>query len=266
MTRKLIARAFLSSATLVLLLVVGPSGAAAFHEATVHLEVGAWFPSLDAEARSSRLGLQGDLIKDTDIGLDDPDVVITGAATFRLAQRHTIRIEAFGFSVNGSGNTTRTFTFDGKTYPFSTRVESDADVVFGGADYGFDVVHTEPFALGLTLGFRLVAANASIEAPLLGQKGEGELGTALPAIGAVAVLHPIPAPLFRTLALSGRIAAGTIGDGGTFIDVDGGVEWLPIPVLAIRVGYRYFHAEGEHDGDEANIDLSGPYASVTLSF
>ena len=37
-------------------------------------------------------------------------------------------------------------------------------------------------------------------------------------------------------------------------------------MLAIRVGYRYFHAEGEHDGDEAEVDLSGPYASVTLSF
>ena len=53
---------------------------------------------------------------------------------------------------------------------------------------------------------------------------------------------------------------------GSFIDADGGIEWLPIPMLALRVGYRYFHGEGEDDGDEAKVDLSGPYASLTLTF
>jgi hypothetical protein len=82
----------------------------------------------------------------------------------------------------------------------------------------------------------------------------------------VGILHPFPVPILKSLALSGRLTGGTIGDAGSFIDADGGVEWLPIPVLALRIGYRYFHAEGENDGDEAEVDLSGPYASVTLSF
>jgi hypothetical protein len=60
--------------------------------------------------------------------------------------------------------------------------------------------------------------------------------------------------------------AWTIGDRGSFIDADGGIEWLPIPVLAIRVGYRYFYGKGENDGDEAKVELTGPYASLTLAF
>jgi hypothetical protein len=167
--------------------------------------------------------------------------------------------------VDGGGQTDRTFTFDGRTYPVATPVTSEADVAFAGLDYGFDVVHTGQAALGLNIGVRFVGAEASIEAPLVGE-AKGEFETALPALGLVVILHPFPVPLLSSLALSGRISGGTIGDGGTFIDAEGGVEWLPIPLLAIRVGYRYFHAEGERDRDEANVDLYGPYASLTLSF
>ena len=266
MTRKLVVPALLSSAIVAALLLASPTGAAAFHEATIHLEAGGWFPSIDAKARSSSFGVSGDLVTSDEIGLDDPEVVIVGSATLRFAQRHTLRTEAFGFSVDGSKRIDQSFTFDGKVYPIGTQVDSEADVVFGGADYGFDLVHTEIIAIGLTLGVRAVSAKATIESPLLNQKGEGELQVALPAIGIVGILHPFPIPILKSLALSARLTGGTIGDAGTFIDADGGVEWLPIPLLALRLGYRYFHAEGENDGDEAEVDLGGPYASVTLSF
>lgn len=252
-------------ATFVVTLAVAPSPAVAFHEATIHVEGGAWFPTLDSEVRSSRTGFEGDLISDDDVGIDDPDVVFQGGVTFRLAKRHALRIDGFAFGVDGGGQTDRTFTFDGRTYPVATPVTSEADVAFAGLDYGFDVVHTGQAALGLNIGVRFVGAEASIEAPLVGE-AKGEFETALPALGLVVILHPFPVPLLSSLALSGRISGGTIGDGGTFIDAEGGVEWLPIPLLAIRVGYRYFYAEGERDRDEANVDLYGPYASLTLSF
>lgn len=245
----------------------GASTVSAFHEATLHAEAGGWFPSLDAEVRVSTSGLTGDLIRESDIGIDDPDVVFQGGLTFRFLQRHTLRIHGFGFSLDGDALTNKTFNFDGSTYPVSTRVTSEADTAFFGADYGFDLVHTEAAALGLTLGARFLSADASIQAPLLGLEGSGELQAALPAIGVNFILHPFaPVPILKSLALVVRAAGGTIGDGGTFFDVDGGLEWLPIPVLAIRVGYRYFHGEGEDDGKEADFDLSGPYASLTLSF
>ena len=83
--------------------------------------------------------------------------------------------------MDGSERIDQSFTFDGKVYPIGTQVDSEADVVFGGADYGFDLVHTEIIAIGLTLGVRAVSAKATIESPLLNQKGEGELQVALPA-------------------------------------------------------------------------------------
>jgi hypothetical protein len=238
----------------------------AFHEANLHAEGGAWFPTLEVEMRSSREGLDGTLITEKDLNVDDPDYVLQGAITLRLAGRHTIRAEGFGFSVEGSGPLSRTFNFDGDTFPVSTIVSSEAEVAVFGADYGFDLVHTEVLALNLTLGARFVTGEASIRAPLLGREGKGELSTAMPAVGLGVIVHPFPIPLLQSLALSARIAGGTIGDEGSFIDAEGGVEWLPIPILALRIGYRYFWGKGERDRDEAEITLMGPYASVTLSF
>jgi hypothetical protein len=249
-----------------MVLLLLPSPARAFHEATVHVEAGAWFPSLDAEARSSRFGIAGSRVTEGDLSLDDPDFVPSGAVTFRLAGRHTLRIDAFALSVDGSGPTNRSFTFDGRTYPVSTTVSSEADVVFAGVDYGFDLVHTEQAALGLTLGVRFVSAKASIKAPALDQEGKGEFQTALPALGLMVVLHPIPVPPFASLSLTARLSGGTIGERGSFIDADAGIEWLPIPLLAIRAGYRYFRGQGQEGGDEADVGLSGPYASLTLAF
>ena len=266
MKRRVVARTLLLSAMLAAMGAVPARPASAFHQATVHLEAGGWFPSLDAEAKSSAFGLTGSVVTNDDLGIDDPDVVLTGAVTFRVAERHTIRIDGFGFSVDGSRLSGSTFTFDGNTYPIGTPITSEADVLFAGADYGYDLLHTEQVAIGLTLGIRYVSAEASIKAPLLNQEGKGELQAPLPAVGLVIVVHPIPVPLFSSLALTGRLSGGTIGARGSFIDADAGIEWLPIPVLALRVGYRYFHGEGEDGGDEAKIDLSGPYASVTIAF
>jgi hypothetical protein len=259
----------LSLGVLVLLVAVlgpVPRPAGAFHEATVHVEAGAWFPSLDAEARSSSAGVPGDLVTNEDLGIGDPDVVPQGAVTFRLVKRHTIRVDGFAVSVDGDQRIDRTFTFDGFTYPVTTRVTSEADVAVFGAEYGFDLIHTDAVALGLTLGARFVSAEAKIQAPDLGQEGKGELQTALPAIGVGVVLHPFPAPPFASLAVTGRLSGGTIGNQGSFIDADAALEWLPIPLLAIRVGYRYFRAKGEDGGDEADVTLMGPYASLTLAF
>jgi hypothetical protein len=251
---------------LALALGILPHHAAAFHEANVHVEAGVWFPSLDAEARSSSFGLDGTLVTESDLGLDDPDFAPVGAVTFRLVQRHTLRIEGFAVSVDGSRQLGRSITFDGRTYPIGTGVTSEADVVFAGVDYAYDLVHMSQFALALSLGARFVSAEASVSAPILNQKGQGEFETALPALGIRMLLHPIPAPLFSSLALTARLAGGTIGDEESFIDADAGIEWLPIPILAIRVGYRYFKGQGEHDNDEADVTLSGPYASLTIAF
>ena len=120
-----------------------------------------------------RGGLEGDLISDDDVGIDDPDVVFQGGVTFRLAKRHALRIEGFAFGVDGGRQTDRTFTFDGRTYPVATPSRPRPTSPSAAWIYGFDVVHTGLAALGLNIGVRFIGAEASIEAPLLGEaKGE----------------------------------------------------------------------------------------------
>ncbi|MGH7268261.1 MAG: hypothetical protein ACREMB_25865 [Candidatus Rokuibacteriota bacterium] len=236
----------------------------AYHESAVHLEPRLWFPSLSAEVQSSSDAVAGDVITDTDLDLDDP-VSPGGVVTLRVG-RHSLRVEGFGLSTDGDTRIDRTFSFAGRTYTVNSRVESEFDATVAGADYGFDVVQTGPLALGLTLGARVVDAEARLRAPELGFDSESEVRAVVPAVGAFLVAHPAPVPPFSSLALTLRVSGFTIGDRGEYLDVEGAAEWLPIPVLALRVGYRFVHGKGEEDDDRGEFDLAGPYVGLTLAF
>lgn len=209
--------------------------------------------------------LAGTTVTNDDLGWGDPDVPPGGAATFRLG-RHSFRFEGFGVDVEGDGPLSRTIDFDGQCYSIGSQVSSEASATFFGADYGFDLVHNDLMGLGLTLGARFVSTEAKLTAVSLGIHGLGEVDALMPAIGVKLVMHPLPVPLLASLALVGRLVGGYLPDIGQFVDAEEGVEWLPIPVLALRAGYRYFHASGEDGNNEAQITLSGPYVSVTLAF
>ncbi len=247
-------------------LVVGWQGPVeAHHDSTVHLELRVWFPRLDAEVQSSRGDVTGDVITESDLALDDP-VVPVGAAVFRFARRHSIRFEGFALSSAGDTRVDRTFAFGGRTYTASSRVLSDFDARVFAGDYGFDVVHGGPIALGLTLGARVVDFDARLRAPDLGFASEVSVTAVVPAVGAVLIAHPVPVGPFASLAVVLRLSGLSIGSRGEFFDVDVGAEWLPLPFLSVRVGYRLVHGRGEEDDDRAKFDVSGPYAGVTVAF
>jgi hypothetical protein len=247
------------------LAVAAPEPVAAFHDATLHVEGRAWFPSLSAEVRASKGAIPGTNVTDSDIGLADPDWVPGLAATLRFGP-HTLRVEGFGLEATGDAPLARSVIFDGVVYPAGVRAVSDFDVTVFSADYGFDLVHTPPFALALTVGVRFVSADARLKAPSLGLDQKASFDGAVPALGLLITAHPFPVPPFSSLSLYGRASGMTIGDRGSYFDVEAGVEWLPIPVLAVRGGYRYVHGEGEDGGDRAEFTLSGPFVGLTLSF
>jgi hypothetical protein len=236
----------------------------AYHDSVVHVEPRLWFPSLSAEVQSSTDALAGDVITDSDLDLDDP-ISPGGVVTLR-AGRHSLRVEGFGLSTDGNTRIDRTFSFAGRTYTVNSRVESEFEATVAGADYGFDVVHTGPLALGLTLGGRLVDAEARLRAPELAFESQSEVRAVVPAVGAFLVAHPAPVPPFSSLALTLRVSGFTIGDRGEYLDIEAAAEWLPIPVLALRAGYRFVHGKGEEGDDRGEFDLAGPYVGLTLAF
>lgn len=248
----------------VLAVLAAPHDVAAYHETTVHLEPRIWFPTLSAEVQSSREGLTGDVLTDSDLALDDP-VAPGGVATLRFG-RHTLRVEGFGVSSDGDTRVDRTFNFGGRTYTVASRVVSEFDARVLAADYGYDVVRLEALALAVTLGARIVDADAKLTAPDRGFSAEASFQGVVPAVGLAVVAHPAPIPPFSSLALVFRLSGLTIGDRGEFFDLEGAAEWLPLPNLALRAGYRFVHGKGKEGGDRAKFDLSGPYVGATLSF
>ena len=267
MTRRVLVRTLVLSAMLAATSGLPARPASAFHQATVHVEATAWFPNLEAEARSSEFGVAGSLVTSDDLGIEDPDVVLQRGGHVpdrRSATRSGST--AFGFSVDGSNRIDRTFTFDGERLP------------------GRDLGHlrgrrrcSSARSTATTWFTRSGRPRADPRGPVrLGQgldrgaapRSGGQGGVPGSAAGRGAGLRPASLPGAPVLVArpDRQLSGGTIGEQGSFIDADGGIEWLPIPILALRVGYRYFHGEGEDGGDEAKIDLSGPYASLTFTF
>lgn len=258
-------RCYVAGAALWLTLTLAaPGGVSAYHETTVHLEPRVWAPELSAEVQSSRDFLVGDVITERDLDLDDP-VVPGGVLTLRLL-RHTLRVEGLVVSSEGDTRVNRTVTFAGETFSVDSRVLSEFDARVLAVDYGFDLVHEGPFALALTLGARFIDADATLRAPDEGVAGAASLRAIVPAVGVALVVHPVPAPPLSSLALTLRASGLSIGDRGTYYDVEGAVEWLPLLTVAVRVGYRFVHGDGEEGADRAEFDLAGPYVGVTLGF
>lgn len=255
------------STALLVLAAWAPPAAEAFHDRVFHAEARAWFPRLDAEVRSSTSALAGTAITEADLGLDDPDIAPGAAVMVRLLPRLTLRVEGFTAEASGDTRVARTFNFAGETYTVASRVVSDVDATLIAADLGFDVIHTGPVALAVHLGARFADVEARLQAPDLGLGGRVTADEVGPAVGVSLILHPMPAvPLLSSLALVGRVHGFTLGDRAWLIDAEAGIEWLPLPLLAVRAGYRHLRGEWEDGGDRAELELSGPFVGLTLRF
>ena len=55
-------------------------------------------------------------------------------------------------------------------------------------------------------------------------------------------------------------------DGNSFLDVDGQIEFSPIPLVGIFAGYRYLDLEVDESGVFIDATLDGPYAGALVRF
>jgi hypothetical protein len=83
---------------------------------------------------------------------------------------------------------------------------------------------------------------------------------------------PIP-----TIGVRGRVAfadflgvAGRAGymeySGNSFLDVDAQVEFSPVPLVGLFVGYRYLDIDIDEDDVMIDAGFDGPYAGAMIRF
>lgn len=85
----------------------------------------------------------------------------------------------------------------------------------------------------------------------------------LPALGLGGHMTVDPA---QTVRLYAKVSGLPAGGYGHYYDLEAGVKYQPIPLLAITAGYRRIEVEAKHDGDSGKIKMNGPFAGLSFSF
>ena len=199
---------------------------------------------------------------DDDLNFDDSEELFAEIAVnlgqFRLAA---------GFlpiDFSGTGNLNQTLIFSGKPFLVNSEVSSSVDMDIYDLALTWNILNIDDLPvrvqLGPELSVKVVDANVSMVDHTTGLKESDSLTAPVPTIGARARIG-----LADWVALVGRVGYMEY-DGNSFLDVDGQIEFSPIPLVGIFAGYRYLDLEVDESGVFIDATLDGPYAGAFVRF
>lgn len=234
----------------------------AFADETFSLKIG--YASLEADGtfagNNGGIGTTIDL--DSDLNFDKSDDVYAEAAL----QLGRIRFSAayLPLDFSGAGAFTRDITFGGQTFPAGTNVSSDVEADIVDIGVAFHLLDFDDGPARLQIGPELSVKIADVDMTIR--------DTASNTVENVSATVPVP-----TIGARGRIAfsdyAGVVGrigyfeiSGNSFLDADVQLEFSPLPLVGIFVGYRYLDVDVDESDVVLDSTFSGPYGGVLARF
>ena len=199
---------------------------------------------------------------DDDLNYDDSEELFAEIAlnlgNFRLAAGY------LPIDFSGKGNLNQTLIFNGKSFLVNSKVSSSVDMDIYDLCLTWNILNIDDLPvrvqLGPELSVKVVDANVSMVDHTTGLSESDSLTAPVPTIGARARIG-----LSDWVALVGRVGYMEY-DGNSFLDVDGQIEFSPIPLVGIFAGYRYLDLEVDESGLFIDATLDGPYAGVLARF
>ncbi|HZX36223.1 MAG TPA: hypothetical protein VFF54_07005 [Thermodesulfobacteriota bacterium] len=232
---------------------------AAEAQAVVEIDARYWFTNLSSDVKVTESGLPGTGIDlADDLGVDDSKGFPEGRVRLGFGDHH-VRYSYMPMSWDGDEIITQSVNFDGKTYLAGTRVKSDFDVAYHRLGYEYDIVNTLGNKFGVIAEVKYFDIDASLKSPVNNESKS--LAVPLPAIG-VSVQAGLPA----FLSVGAEITGMTAGNAGNLVDAEAFLNLTPAPLVTISAGYRYLALHAEHDDDEVDFKVSGPFATVRVGF
>ncbi|MDT8375227.1 MAG: hypothetical protein RQ867_00660 [Mariprofundaceae bacterium] len=203
-------------------------------------------------------GVPGTTLRDSDLNLERSNNVTAEAALQLGDSRLSLSYLPLNFS--GSSTLAAPINFNGRS--FSGAITSELKASILDVAYAYYLVNMDDLPSRLQLGIeasvKYIQAEASISSAALSQTASANIP--IPTIGARGRVA-----LADFIGLSGRI--GYVGYAGNrFMDVDGQIEFSPIPTLGIYGGYRYLDTEIDSSGLLMNMQFAGPYAGAFFRF
>jgi len=208
-------------------------------------------------------GLPGTKIDfDDDLNFDDSEELFAEIAlnlgNFRLAAGY------LPIDFSGKGNLTQTLIFNSKTFLVNSEVSSSVDMDIYDLGLTWNILNIDDLPvrvqLGPELSVKVVDANVSMVDHTTDLSENDSLTAPVPTLGARARIG-----LSDWAALVGRVGYMEY-DGNSFLDIDGQIEFSPIPLIGVFAGYRYLDLEIDESGLFIDATLDGPYVGVLARF
>ena len=230
----------------------------------LYVGIGKWQPDVEGNASEAGTGTSLD-ISDTFGSLDDDSDFLYVALEHPVPVIPNILLQQTDVAVRDTGTLTANVVFDGDTFTASTAVNTN-----------IDFSHTDA-----TLYYELLDNWVSLDFGLTLRQFDGELRlteVATPSNTATQELDGVlPMLYFKgrfDLPLSGLYVSGAVNyltyDGHTLSDFNAAVGYQSdgwVMDLGIEFGVRTFNFElDDLDDLDADIELSGTYAALTLHF
>jgi len=199
---------------------------------------------------------------DDDLNFDDSEELYAEIALnlgqFRLAAGY------LPINFSGTGNLNQTLIFNGKPFLVNSEVSSSVDMDIYDLGLTWNILNIDDLPvrvqLGPELSVKVVDANVSMVDHTTGLSESDSLIAPVPTIGARARIG-----LADWVALVGRVGYMEY-DGNSYLDVDGQIEFSPLPMVGIFAGYRYLDLEVDESDVFVDATLDGLYAGVFARF
>ncbi len=234
----------------------------AFADEIFSLKIG--YASLEADGtfagNNGGIGTTIDL--DSDLNFDESEDVYAEAAL----QLGRIRFSAayLPLEFSGAGALNRDITFGGQTFTAGTNVSSDVEAEVIDIGLAFHLLDFDDGPARVQLGPEVAVKVVDVDMSIADPAGAT----------AESVSATVPVP---TIGARGRIAfsdyAGVVGrigyleiSGNSFLDADIQLEFSPLPLVGIFVGYRYLDVDVDESDVVLDSTFSGPYAGVLARF
>jgi hypothetical protein len=177
--------------------------------------------------------------------------------------RHRLSFSYYQSATEGRSFLNRSLVFNGRTFSLDEEIGSELDYDVYDFVYQYDFLDLEHVLAGFSAGVvgqvKLVDGQVTMRGA--GRRSSHNFSAPIPLVGMN--LHMDILGNF----LAGRVRATGMGySQGSVFDGQAELSLTPYPFLDIHGGYRFFFLDLESDDVEVEVNRSGPYLGITLSF
>ena len=221
----------------------------------ISAKLGYAIPTATGNLSATAPGIPGGTLSDTALGVERSNN-ITAEVALQVGDGR-LSISYLPLKFKGSSTLAAPVNFNGQNFSGAIISELKADIFDVG--YTYYLINMDDLPSRLQFGIETAVKHLRVDTKLTSSIASQTASTtvSIPTIGARG-----------RIALADFIGlVGRIGYAGTrFMDIDGQLEFSPLPSLGLYAGYRYLDIKIDSSPVLMNMQFAGPYAGALFRF